>query len=65
MKDKILAWAVAMMLERMTSENIKVWLDMGLDILEKKAEATPNKIDDMILKLVRDALSIPEYDKEE
>ncbi len=65
MKDKIVAWAVAMMLERMTGDNVKVWMDMGLDILEDKAAETPNVIDDAVLKLVREALSIPEFDEEE
>lgn len=65
MKDKMIAWAIAMLLERLTSDNVKEWLDMGLDMLEVKAEATPNKIDDMVLKIVRESLSIPEFDDED
>lgn len=62
MKEKMLMWAISILLERLTSENVKRWIDVGLDMLEEKAEQTPNVIDDQVLKVLREALSIPEYD---
>lgn len=64
MKEKMLTWAVSIILERLKSEDIKRWIDAGLDMLEEKAKATPNKVDDALLKVLREALSIPEYDDE-
>ena len=66
MKDKMIMWAVTMFLERMSGDDLKKWIDMGLDIIEDKVEATPSPTDDMIVlpicKIVREALSVPDND---
>jgi len=66
LKDKAIMWAVSMFLERMNGEDIKKWIDMGLDIIEDKVKESPSTTDDMIVlpicKIVRDALSVPDND---
>ena len=60
-------WAVGMFLERMDAEDIKKWIDTGLDIIEDKVAASPSKTDDMIVlpicKIIREALSVPDNDE--
>lgn len=69
MKNKLIMWAVTMFIERLSGEDMKKWIDMGLDLIEDSVEASPNKTDDMIVlpicKLVREALSVPDNDDEE
>ena len=68
MKEKVIMWAVTMFLERLSGEEVKKWIDVGLDMIEDKVEASPSKTDDMIVlplcKLVREALSVPDNDEE-
>ena len=67
MKEKMILWAVSMFLERMSGEDIKKWIDMGLDIIEDKVAESPGKTDDMIVlpicAIVREALSVPDNDE--
>jgi hypothetical protein len=66
MKEKMIMWAVTMFIERMNGEDLKKWIDMGLDIIEDKVEASESTTDDMIVlpicKIVREALSVPDND---
>lgn len=66
MKTKIIMWAVTMFIERLNSDDLKKWIDMGLDMIEDKVEASESKTDDMIVlplcKIVREALSVPDND---
>lgn len=68
MKEKVILWAITMFLERLSSTDIKKWIDMGLDLIEDKVEASVSKTDDMIVlpmcKIIREALSIPDNDEE-
>lgn len=65
-KEKLIMWLVGMLLERVKSEEVKKWIDAGIDLLEDKIVETPNKVDDMVvlpvLKILREAMSIPDND---
>ncbi len=65
-KEKMLAWVIQMAMERLTSEDMKAWMDKGLDMLEETIAKSPNQYDDMVglplIKLVRDSFSIPDND---
>ena len=66
MKEKLIMWLVGEMISRLKAEDIKVWIDKGLDMLENKIAETPNKADDMVvlpmIGVLRSALSIPDND---
>jgi hypothetical protein len=66
MKNQMIMWAVKMFIDKLDPEDLKKWMDMGLDIIEDKVADSPNKTDDMIVlplcRLVREALSIPDND---
>ena len=66
MKDKMIMYVVSMMLERMTTEDMEKWADMGLDMLEDAIEKSENKWDDKValpmIKLMRDAFGIEDND---
>jgi len=66
MKDKLIMMAVTFFLERLDSEDVKKWIDFGLDLIEDKVKASPNKLDDSlvlpIVRVIRDAVSIPDND---
>lgn len=66
MKEKLIGWLVATMLERLKSEDVKEWIDQGLDMLEDKVAETSNKTDDLIIlpliTILRGAMSIPDND---
>ena len=68
MKEKVIMWAVTLFLERLSGEDLKKWIDMGLDLIEDKVASTPSKTDDMIVlplcKIIREALSVPDNDIE-
>lgn len=63
-KAAMINMAINFVMARLDSEEVKKWIDMGLDILEDKAEETPNKMDDFALKVLREAMSIPDNDEE-
>lgn len=66
MKEKMALWIVGLLIERLNSDDIKKWVDIGLDMLEKKIEATPTQYDDMIvlplITTMRTAFSISDND---
>ena len=66
MKEKILAYLVAMALEKLTSDELKEWADKGIDLIEEKIKASPTQTDDLvalpILSVIRVAFSIPDKD---
>lgn len=65
-KEKMLAWLIQMAMERLASEDMKMWMDRGLDMLEETIAASPNQYDDLVglplIKLVRESFSIPDND---
>ncbi len=68
MKEKLILWAVEMFVEKLSSEDLKKWVELGLDLLEDKAEASENKIDDMLVTsfaaMVRGAMNMEDNDEE-
>jgi len=68
MKEKMIMWAVEMFVAKLTSDDLKKWIEMGLDLLEDKVEITPNKVDDMLVgafaKMVRGALGTEDGDED-
>ena len=66
MKEKMIMWAVEMFIERLSSEDLKKWVEMGLDLLEDKAEASANKFDDKLVAafaaMVRGAMNMEDND---
>ena len=67
MKEKMLLWLVGMIFERLDGEDLKVWADKGLDLIEDKVAASATKYDDKIVlpmcRLMREAFSIPDNDE--
>ena len=61
MKDKMIMWAVGMVLERLTSEQVSAWLVSGIVMLRKAVIESPNKYDDLVvlpmLDVVEDIIS--------
>lgn len=68
MKDKMLLWAVEMFIAKLNSDDLKKWVEMGLDLLEDKAEESANKIDDMLVagmaRMIRGAMDMEDSDNE-
>lgn len=74
LKDKIKGWlqgiiatlgekVVAQLIEKhLTKENVINAIDAGLDVLENLAAKTSTKLDDKVLKKLRDGLNIPDND---
>lgn len=66
MKEKMVLWVVGMLIERLTSEDVKKWVDIGLDMLEEKIKQTTTTYDDMVvlplIATMRSAFSIPDND---
>jgi len=65
-KEKLIVWLLTMMVERLKSEDVKNWIDQGLDMLEDKVAETSNKTDDLVILpligILRGAMSIPDND---
>lgn len=66
MKSKMILWLVGEMLVRLKAEDIKAWIDKGLDMLENKIAETPNQTDDAVvlpmIGVLRNALNVPDND---
>lgn len=66
MKEKLIVWMVQLMLDRLNSDEVKMWIDQGLDMMEDAVASSPNKYDDMIvlplIKVFREATNIPDND---
>lgn len=66
MKGKLILWMVGEMLARLKAEDIKGWIDNGLDMLENKIAETPNQTDDAVvlpmIGVLRNALNVPDND---
>jgi uncharacterized protein YjaG (DUF416 family) len=64
MKTKIIAMILDLISERLSNEDIKIWIDAGLDILEDKIEKSKTKLDDRfilpVIKMCREQLDIPD-----
>ncbi len=67
-QKQLLTTAVSIFMDRLSSYELKEWIDKGLDMVEDKVEASPNTVDDIIVlplcKMVRDTFSIPDDDEE-
>jgi hypothetical protein len=64
MKTKIVKMLFDVMIDRLGEEDIKIWIDNGLDILEDKIENSKTKVDDTfilpVINLLRNQLDIPD-----
>ena len=64
----MIVWFVTMFTEKMEPEEIKHWIDAGIDMIEDKVKESPSTLDDAVVlplcNLVRKALSIPDYEDE-
>lgn len=61
MLQKLIAYAIGQLLQMLKQEDIKDFIDAGLDKLEDKIDASPNKYDDALkpaITLVRNLLGI-------
>jgi len=56
--------AVKLIAQYLTKENIESAIDAGLDMLEELSLKTESKIDDNILKKIREGLNIPDNDND-
>lgn len=67
MKEKMIMWAVEMFIAKLSSDDLKKWVEMGLDLMEDKAEESVNKVDDMLVtafaKMVRGAMDMEDGDE--
>lgn len=67
MKEKMIMWAVEMFITKLSSDDLKKWVEMGLDLMEDKAEESTNTVDDMLVgafaKMVRGAMDMEDGDK--
>lgn len=67
MKEKMIMWAVEMFISRLSAEDLKKWVEMGLDLLEDKAEESINKFDDKLVTafaaMVRGAMNMEDNDE--
>ena len=67
MKEKMIMWAVEMFISKLTSEDLKKWIEMGLDLLEDKADESANTVDDMLVtafaSMVRGAMDMEDNDE--
>jgi hypothetical protein len=66
-KEKIIMFLVSMMLERLSGDVVKGWVDAGLDMLEDSIEKDgkedwKDKVILPFIALARDAFSIPDND---
>ena len=62
---KIVAWLVGYLMQRLDSDDIRLLVDRGLDVVEDRVMAEPDKYDDLILsviKLIRTIGDIPDND---
>ncbi len=68
MKEKLILWAVEMFVAKLSSEDLKRWIEMGLDILENKVKDTENTVDDMLVtafaEMVRGSMDMHDEDFE-
>ena len=66
MQTTIATWVVQMILARLQSEDVRVWMEHGLDLLEKMIAESPNKYDDIVglpmIQLFRDSFKLNESD---
>lgn len=67
MKEKLLTLLIQGLFAILTPENLKVFMDAGLDAIENLVEGSENKIDDRIVlpicKLIRSTFDIPDNDE--
>lgn len=64
-KEKIAVMAATMILERLTSDEAKEWIDRGLDMLEDKIDEKKDWYDaslHMVIDLFRATISVPDND---
>ena len=64
-KEKVMAWLVGYLMQRLDAEDIKKLVDKGLDVIEDRVMAEPDKYDDLIIsviKLIRTIGDIPDND---
>ena len=66
MKEKLIMWVVTLLLEKLSSEEIKEWADKGLDLVEDKVKDSVSTYDDMVvlplINVIRTAFSIEDDD---
>ena len=65
MEKKVASWLIGFLLSRLNSEDVKRFIDKGLDVLEDKIMEEPDTYDDLVLgviKLLREMGDIPDND---
>lgn len=66
MKKTMILWIVGEILARVKPEDVKAWIDKGLDMLENKIAESPSLMDDTLLLpmigTLRAALNVPDND---
>lgn len=72
MKKLIVNWFLPIIIDTIiqtfTTEQIKRWLDTQIDSLENYIDSSPTPLDDKflpIIKMIREAVDIPDYEDEE
>jgi len=65
MKAQLLAALMTALFKLLSPENMKAFVDAGLDAIEDYIASTPNKVDDRLLPLIgviRKTFNIPDND---
>ena len=64
MKGKLLVMLINMVIARLNADDVKKWVDTGLDMIEAKVIASATKYDDMVvlplIATIRTAFAIDE-----
>jgi hypothetical protein len=67
MKQELVKMLVTMLFAVLTPENLKRFVDAGLDAIENAVEGSTNKVDDAIVlpvcKIIRSTFNIPDDDE--
>lgn len=68
MQEYLLKMFIKMVMERLTPELLKEWVDSGLDYIEEAVETSETQIDDVlvlpVINLIRTAFDVPDNDEE-
>jgi len=67
-QEYLLKMFIKMVMERLTPELLKEWVDSGLDYIEEAVETSETQIDDVlvlpVINLIRTAFDVPDNDEE-
>ena len=68
MKERIIKYFVGIMIAKLEAEDLKKWMDMGLDLIEDAVEKSETEWDNIVVlplcKTIRISLDIPDNDEE-